>query len=336
MSKTYDIALCDATSMAAEALIKLLEEKNFPLGIVYPLSDLADSGSVIEFREEELDVLTESGFEFTDVDLVFVPAGSQVDDAIVPRAIEAGCMVIDGSRDAAEQYNSVMFMPGFDETELETALMQKRIVIPSSPAAMLLPVLSPIHAQWGVDRVDITACQAVSTMGNPGVDELRKQTVQLLNGKPADNKIFPRRIAYNLIPEVGTIDGLGISSTEHLIEAELRLGLDVDDIDARSTCVTVPVFFGDSIAVSLDTERPVDLETLETTLASVDLICWFDAGDYPTVEQAAGSDQIMLGRVRKLPGREYSLNFWITADLVRLGALSTVTAAEILIKDFLK
>ena len=125
MSRTYDIAICDSTSLAGETLIRLLEEKDFPVGSFYPLSDGADSGSSVEFRGEEMDVTTESGFECTDVDLLFVPCGSSVKEMVLQQAMAAGCMVIDGSKGAAAMYGSLVALAGGDVDVLDHAVMQK-------------------------------------------------------------------------------------------------------------------------------------------------------------------------------------------------------------------
>ncbi|WP_263079781.1 Asd/ArgC dimerization domain-containing protein [Endozoicomonas sp. Mp262] len=336
MSRTYDIALCDTTSLAAKTLISLLEDKSFPIGTLYPLSDSADSGSTIDFHGEELDVLTESGFEFADADLAFIPAGSSINDQVIQQAIESGCMIIDGSRGAAEHYGAVLAMADMDRDSLEAAVMQKRVVIPSSPAALILPALKTISEIAAIERVDITACLAVSRAGDSGINELRKQTIELLNGKPVNAEAFTRRTAYNLIPEVGTIEASGQSSEECILDAEIRAGMEVDDLDIRSTCMIAPVFFGDSVTVSLDLDIPVDLDVIHDALGENNAINLFESTDYPTVEQAAGSDHIMLGRLRRQPGSDGALSFWVAADATRQGALQALLVAETLIKDFLR
>lgn len=336
MSRTYDIALCDATSLAGQTLIGLLQDEGFPVGVLYPLSDTAEKGATVAFHGEELDVLIASGFEFADADLLFIPAGGHGDEQQIQQAIESGCMIIDGRRGAAEQYGSVLAMDAMTPERLEAAFNQRRVVIPATPAALLLPVLQALSTVAAIERVDVTACQSVSREGDGGIMELRKQTIALLNGLPAEAGAFARRTAYNLVPQVGTMEPSGHSSEECILDAELRQGLCRDDLDIRSTCLVAPVFFGDSLAVSLDFDRAVNLDEVRQVLSSTALITLSMDGDYPTVEQAAGADGIMVGRLRTQPANTAALSFWLAADAVRQGALLAVQVAQALIKDFLR
>lgn len=335
MSKTYDIAICDATSLTGETLIRLLEDKKFPIGHFYPLSDIANKGAFVEFRGEEIDITTESGFECIDVDLLFVPCGSSVKETVLQQAVAAGCMVIDGSKGAAAIYGSLVASPCYDESLMDHASMQKRIIIPSSPAAVLLTTLSVINEIYAIDRINITAFQPASTAGHPGVDELRKQTVDLLNGKPVESTVFPDRIAYNLIPQKGNLDALGMTDEEVMIETEICTALNISGVDIRSTSIITPVFYGDCLSVTLDVEHRVDLDTIADALNNTQKIKIFQGSEYPTVANAAGSDEIMVGRLRSVPGKDTALSFWLVADGCRQSALAMISAAEILISTFL-
>ena len=200
---------------------------------------------------------------------------------------------------------------------------------------MLLTALRAINEVATIERIDITAFQSASSAGNAGIDELRKQTVDLLNGKPVEGNVFPGRIAYNLIPQAGNIDEFGMTADEVMIETEICSGLNVSGLDIRSTSVVAPVFYGDCLSVTLDTEHAVDGDSIIGALNNTGLIDVFQGNEYPTVEQAAGADEVMIGRVRTIPGRDNALSFWLAADGGRQGALSMVSVAEALIRDFL-
>ncbi|MDD7805187.1 MAG: Asd/ArgC dimerization domain-containing protein [Endozoicomonas sp. (ex Botrylloides leachii)] len=335
MSRTYDIAVCDSTSLGGETLIRLLEEKRFPIGRFYPLSDLADSGSSVKFFGEDLDVTTESAFECTDVDLVFIPCASTVKESFLQQAMAAECMVIDGSKGAAAVPGSLVVLSAKDEELLDHAFVKKRVVIPSSPAAIALSVLHTINDIVAIERIDITAFQSVASGGNAGIDELRKQTIDLLNGKPVQSNIFPDRIAYNLIPQLGSIDDRGITHEEVMIETEICSGLNITGLDIRSTSVVAPVFYGECLSVTLDTEYAVAISALIDALSDTVRVNIFQGSEYPTLEHAVGADKVMIGRLRAIPGRENAISFWLVADGDRQGALSMISVAERLIRYFL-
>lgn len=335
MNKPCDIAICDAGSLAGETLIRLFEEAILPAGNVYLLSDTAEKGATIELSGEEVDVLPAATFEFMDVDLVLIPVGGAISESVIRQALAANCMVIDGSLGAAGHSGAVVALPGLNEEALDVAVAQKRLVVPASPAAMALTALQAINDVSLINRVDMTACQSVSRQGNAGIDALRKQTVGLLNGKPVDHGIFPHRIAYNLIPQVGALTSEGISAEELMVETEIWAGLNDSGIDVRATCITVPVFYGDNLAVTVDLDGPVDITAVRSALDAVDRIDLYEGNDYPTVEQSASSDQILLGRLRAIPGNKESLSFWVSGDACRQGAIAIMAMAQRLIGDFL-
>ncbi len=335
MNKHYDIAICDACSLAGDALIRLFEKTALPAGNVYFLSDTAEKGATVELSGKEVDVLQAATFEFMDVDLVLIPVGAAISEWVIEQALAANCMVIDGSPGAAGHSGAVVALPGLNEEALDIAVVQKRLVVPASPAAMVLTTLQAINGVNMINRVDITACQSVSRHGNAGIDALRKQTIELLNGKPVDYGIFPQRIAYNLIPQVGALTPEGISAEELMVETEVWAGLNDGGIDVRATCIAAPVFYGDNLTVTLDLDSPVDIIAVRSALDAVNGIALYEGNEYPTVEQSVGNDNILLGRLRTLPGKEESLGFWVSGDSSYQGAIAVTTLAQRLIADFL-
>ena len=331
MTRTFTIAVSNANTLAGETLIQWLEERQFPAIKLYPLG--VSSEKTVEYLGEELELLDSASFSFTGVDVLFIPANTSRDADMMARAVEAGCLVIDASSGAAAQGHTLPVMPGINDYQLEEARLNRYVVLPSSPASLLLPVLKTLQNRYGLTRIHITACLSVAcTGGHEGVEALRTQTVQLLNGKPVETSAYPHRIAYNVLPQVGDIDEQGASEVEEQIRRELVAFLD-SEVDVRVTCSIVPVFFGDSLSVDIDSDQPMDLQDVADSLSDVQHHELMSAGAYPTAEEAAGQDEVQLGRLRQSSVYGTDLSFWLVADGVKRGAINAVHTAELLIKD---
>ena len=287
MTSTYEIAVSNAASLAGETLIKQLEERQFPVIKLHPLGINVDPEATIECLGEELDLVEAASMSFQNVDYLFIPANSPRDPELIKRAMDAGCVVIDGSAKAASQDQILPVLPGINDYHLADARMNRYVAFPSSPAAMLLPAVHAIQSRFGLNRMTVTACLSVANAGNEGVTELRTQTVQLLNGMPVDQKAYPHRIAYNLLPQVGEIDDEGVTSAEKHIKTELNALLH-NQVNARVTCMTVPVFFGDSMVVDLDTDEPMDVYEVQGLLEDLEAVEVTMGQEYATVEEVAG------------------------------------------------
>ncbi len=331
MYQTCDIALLDAASLTGESLLKSLEESVIEMGVFYPLSAEPEEEEVIEFQGDEIDVLNATTFNFADATLFFVPAGSKIDPEILNRARDAGCMVINGG---VSEVSPVL--PGLNEHLLAEQVEQREVAIPFSVAGLLLKLLKPVHESIGIDSVTIVASLSVSSAGKKAVEELRNQTIDLLSGKPASAELFPKRSAFNLIPQVGDLEVNGSTNSEIAIARELMAGLDCEDLRVSATCITAPVFFGDSLAVHLDLDKPVESATFARIIVETDNVEVLPPEELPTIETAAGQEKIQVGRIRQNPLHADQLSFWIAADGVRCNANNAVAVAEILLKDFLK
>ena len=333
MSRMLDVVVYDAGSLAGEALLEMLGERMFPVGNLYAVADPPEADEVVSFQGKDVDVVKASGFEFVDADVLFLPVGCHASDTLVTAAVAANCLVLDG-RMGSEA--GPMLLSGLHEEQIDEARSGKVAVIPSSSAAMLLPVLKPLEEEPGIDSVSVTAHLSVSGFGSDAVTELRKQTIDLLNGKPVSGGMFPQRVAFNLLPRVGEFDDQGLTGAEREIIRELALGLDSDDLRINPACVLVPVFFGDSLSVQLELDKAVDAGAVRELLAGVNGVELAGSGECPTVETVAGNDNIVVGRIRHLPDFPGQLALWLVADPVRRGAVHAIEVAEILLKDFLK
>lgn len=341
MNRMLDVVVYDAGCLAGEALLEMLGERAFPVGNLYAIADQPEADEVISFLGEDTNVLKASGFGFVDADVLFLPVGCKASDALVSAAVAANCLVLDGRVGSAA---GPMLLPSLRDSlrekyhagQIDEARSSKVAVIPSSSAAMLLPVLKPLEEALGIDSVSVTANLSVSGCGSGAITELRKQTIDLLSGKPVSGEIFPQRVAFNLLPQVGEFDDQGLTQAEREIIRELALGLGSDDLRINPTCVLVPVFFGDSLSVQLELDKTVDTDAVRELLSGIHGVELAGHGECPTVETVADNDNIIVGRIRHLPDFPGQLALWLVADPVRRGAVHAIDMAEILLKDFLK
>ncbi|AMO56855.1 hypothetical protein GZ77_02180 [Endozoicomonas montiporae] len=329
MNKLFDVVVYDAQSLNGEALLALLDERVFPVGNLYAIAQDPESDAAVSFQDQEVELLKAEGFEFIDADLLILPVGCKASDELVGRATEAGCFVMDGR--SGSQAGPLM-MSGINDDQIEAAREAKVAVVPSSPAALMLPVLKPLEEALGIDSVSVTVCQSVSGLGNDGINDLRKQTIELLNGKPVSGG----RMAFNLLPQVGELNSNGSTSVEQSMISELIEGLGSSDVRINPTCVRVPVFFGDSLSIQLELDKPAEADTVRELLADIQGVELTAGDDFPTVETVAGNDTIVVGRIRQQARFAGQLALWLVADPVRRAAMSTIDMAEILLKDFLK
>lgn len=333
MSKTFDIAVIGATGTVGETLVQLLEERGFPVATLHLLAGNASAGQAMAFRGKNLRVRELTGFDFAQVQLAFFAAGEEVARQYGAKAHAAGCSVIDLSG-GLEQ--ALPVVPEANAEALAGANAPYLLASPAPAATALAAVLAPLRSALGLRRITLTAALAVSSLGRAGVSELARQTTELLNMRPLEPQLFDRQIAFNLLARIGEEEG-GHAHLERRIAAELKQVLAVEGLKVAVTCCVAPVFFGDSLAVSLQTGEPVDLAAVAQRLERQPGIELVESGDYPTVVgDAVGQDELYVGRLRAGLDDPAELNLWIASDNVRKGsALNAVQIGELLIKHYL-
>ncbi|MGV8842768.1 MAG: aspartate-semialdehyde dehydrogenase [Pseudomonas sp.] len=336
MSQTFDIAVIGATGTVGETLVQLLEERKFPLGTLHLLASIESAGQSVLFKGKNLRVREVDEFDFSKVSMVFFAAGAAVTRSYAARAHAAGCALIDLSGGLpAEQAPAIV--PEANAELLAHLPTPHQVSSPSAAATALAAVLAPLRQVLALQRVTVTACLAVSSQGREGVIELARQTTELLNVRPIEPHFFDRQIAFNLLGQVGTADEQGHTVLERRLTDELKQVLAAPELKVAATCIQVPVFFGDSLSLSLQAQDPVDLIAVCAALEAAPGLEWVEAGDYPTVVgDAVGQDEIYVGRVRAGLDDPRQVNMWIAVDNARKGgALNAVQIAELLIKHHL-
>lgn len=329
MSTPLNIAIVGATGSVGEALVEILEERNFPVGELHLLASIESAGKALAFRGKNVRVREVEAFDFARVGLVFFAAGEAVSRSFAPRAVEAGCAIVD----LAGELAAPAVVP---EANAHLFLAKRQAVSPCSPAVAVAVALAPLRQQLAVRQVTVTACLAVSSLGREGVKELARQTAELLNARPLEPQFFDRQVAFNVLAQVGTPDTVGHLMLEKRMAGQLREALELPLLDVSATCVQVPVFFGDSLVLNVRAETPVDMGLIRAALSmapGLELV--EDIGDYPTaVGDAVGQDAVYAGRLRPGLSDPCEFNLWLTLDNVRKGAaLNAVQIAELLIKD---
>ncbi|MFK3800305.1 aspartate-semialdehyde dehydrogenase [Pseudomonas sp. NPDC088444] len=334
MGQSFDIAVIGATGTVGETIVQILEERDFPVGALHLLASAESAGSSVAYRGKNVRVREVDAFDFGKVQIAFFAAGPAVTRSFAPRATAAGCAVIDlsGGLPVEQAPNIVPEVNGDLLTRLSKPF---QVACPSSGATALAMVLGPLRGLLDVQRVSVTACLAVSSQGREGVSELARQTAELLNMRPLEPRVFDRQMAFNVLAQVGTPDAQGHVPLEKRMVSELRELLSLPLIKVGVSCIQVPVFFGDSLSVSVQTAAAFDLAAIAAALDSAEGIDLVDAGDYPTpVGDAVGQDAVYVGRLRGGIDDACELNFWVTSDNARKGAaLNAVQVAELLIKD---
>ncbi len=336
MTRSFDIAVIGATGSVGEALVQLLEERDFPVANLHVLASGESAGRSLAFKGKNLRVRTPEAFDFSTVRLVFFAATEAVTREYAEQARAAGCAVIDLAA-ALPSEQAPRLVPEVNPEILETLSAPYRVTSPSASAIAVAVALAAIAEHIEIQRLTVTACLAVSSRGRDGVAELARQTAELLNARPLEPRLFDQQIAFNLLAQVDMPDSAGHGVLEKRLASELKELLNVPQLKVSVTCVQAPVFFGDSLSVSLQTAAPVDLSAIGATLRTSATLEYVEQGEYPTVvSDAVGQDVVYVGRIRGGLDDPAELNMWITSDNVRKGAaLNAVQIAELLIKHYL-
>jgi aspartate-semialdehyde dehydrogenase len=340
MSKTYNVAVLGATGAVGETMLAMLDERKFPVGEVYALASSRSAGQQIEFGDGHLTVEDVAEFDFSKVQIGLFSAGASVSEIYGPIAAAADCVVVDNTSCFRYQDDIPLVVPEVNPEAI--ALHRNRGIIanPNCSTIQMLVALKPIHDAVGIERINVCTYQAVSGTGKQAIEELSSQSVTLLNGKPVTPKVYPKQIAFNVLPQIDVFMDNGYTKEEMKMVWETRKILGDDTIVVNPTAVRVPVFYGHSEAVHIETRDKISAEQALALLQKAPGVVVLDErkpGGYPTaVTEAAGNDPVYVGRVREDISHPRGLNLWVVSDNVRKGAaLNSLQIAEVLIHDYL-
>ncbi|MDD5392153.1 MAG: aspartate-semialdehyde dehydrogenase [Thiothrix sp.] len=340
MTKTYNIAVVGATSLVGEAILDVLAKRKFPFGKVYALEYQTDGEQDVDFGNKSLDVEELAGFDFSSVQIALFAASEEIAAEYVPLAVAAGCVVIDDSTCFRYDDDVPLVVPEVNPQAIAQYTQRGIIANPGSGVTQMLIVLKPLHDVATITRINVATYQSVSGSGRAGVEELAQQAAQLLNARPVEAKVYPKQIAFNLLPHIDVFLENGYTKEEMKMVWETRKVMGLPGIQVNPTAVRVPVFFGHSEAVHIETESQLTAVEARRILGSTPGIIVMDEhvpGGYPTpVTDAVRNDAVYVGRIREDISCPAGLNLWVVADNVRRGAaLNSVQIAEVLIRDYL-
>ncbi|WP_116363967.1 aspartate-semialdehyde dehydrogenase [Parahaliea mediterranea] len=340
MADSYDVAVVGATGAVGETMIEILEQRNFPVRNLYPLASSRSAGKTIKFKGKSVTVTDLAEFDFSKAQIGLFSAGGSISEEFAPKAAAAGCVVIDNTSHFRRDEDIPLVVPEVNPEALAQYTNRNIIANPNCSTIQMLVALKPIYDAVGIERINVCTYQAVSGTGKEAIEELAGQTARLLNGQDAECEVYPKQIAFNALPHIDTFQDNGYTREEMKMVWETQKIFGDDSIQVNPTCVRIPVFFGHSEAVHIETRDKISVEKVRELLAGADGVTLMDEradGGYPTaVTEAAGKDPVFVGRIREDISHPRGLNLWIVADNVRKGAaLNSVQIAESMIRTYL-
>ena len=335
MDKTFKVAVVGATGAVGEAMLSILAERDFPVGELVALASERSAGGKVKFGHRDIVVQDLATFDPAGVDIALFSAGGSVSKEYAPKFAAAGAVVIDNS--SAFRYDADVPLV-VSEVNPEAAAERPRGIIanPNCSTMQMLVALKPLHDAAGIERINVATYQSVSGGGRSAMEELGRQTARILSFQDPEPEKFPVQIAFNLIPQIDEFQDNGYTKEEMKLVWETRKILGDDTIQVNPTAVRVPVFFGHSEAVNIETREKLTADRARELLASAPGIEVVDdrvPGGYPTpVTHASGNDAVYVGRIREDLSHPRGLNLWIVSDNIRKGAaLNAVQLAELVV-----
>ncbi len=340
MNEKVNVAVVGATGEVGQAMLSILEQRDFPVAGLHVVASSRSAGKRIEFREEELVVEDLDSFDFSGIDIGLFSPGATVSNIHAPRAAAAGTVVIDNTSRFRYDADVPLVVPEVNPEAIGQYAGRGIIANPNCSTIQMVMALKPVYDAAGIERVNVATYQAVSGKGKKAIEELEQQTIALFNGKPVIPTEHPRQMAFNVLPQIDAFQDNGYTREEMKMVWETQKILDDETIQVNPTCVRVPVFYGHSEAVHIETKEKIpvgEVRTLLDDFPGVVVIDEREDGGYPTaVTEASGHDPVFVGRIREDLSHPRGINFWVVSDNIRKGAaLNSIQIAEYLLKRHL-
>ncbi|MBI5447754.1 MAG: aspartate-semialdehyde dehydrogenase [Gammaproteobacteria bacterium] len=339
MARQWDVAVVGATGAVGEAILEILAARQFPVGKLYPLASKRSTGNTLLFKNKPLLVQDLDEFDFSQVHLALFSAGGSVSAKYAPRAAAAGCVVIDNTAHFRYEPDVPLVISEVNPEAIEGYRERNIIANPNCSTMQMLVALKPLYDAVGISRINVATYQAVSGTGRAAIVELAEQSGKLLNGLPSEPHVYPKQIAFNVIPHIDLFQENGYTKEEMKMHWETQKILNDPLIAVNATAVRVPVFYGHAEAINIETRDKITAEQARKILSKAPGVIVMDervSGGYPTpATEASGEDAVFVGRIREDISHDHGLNLWVVSDNVRKGAaLNAVQIAETLLKDY--
>jgi aspartate-semialdehyde dehydrogenase len=339
VEKGYAVAVLGATGLVGDTMIKVLEERDFPVRELLPLASNRSLGKRVEFRGRGVPVIDVATFDFARAQIGLFSAGAEVSREYAPKAGAAGCVVIDNTSEFRYDQDIPLVVPEVNASAIGQYKNRGIIANPNCSTIQMVVALKPIYDAVGIERINVATYQSVSGAGKEAVEELAAQSAALLSGREAPPaELIAKQIAFNCVPQIDKFQDNGYTKEEMKMFWETQKILGDSSIRVNATTVRVPVFFGHSEAVHIETKRKITANEARELLRKAPGVTVMDErkpGGYPTAAlEAANHDTVYVGRIREDISYERGLNLWIVSDNIRKGAATnSVQIAEILVRD---
>jgi aspartate-semialdehyde dehydrogenase len=341
MSRAFRVAVVGATGLVGETMINVLSERKFPVSELHPLASNRSLGKNVQFGARSLPVQELAAFDFSRADIGLFSAGGSISAEFGPKAAAAGCIVIDNTSHFRYDEDIPLVVPEVNRHAIAQYRKRNIIANPNCSTIQMLVALKPIHDAAHIERINVATYQSVSGAGRAAVEELARQSADALSGRPIEPaRKIPKQIAFNCVPQIDQFQPNGYTKEEMKMYWETCKILEDPAIRVNATTVRVPVFFGHSEAVHIETQRKISAAEARALLQKAPGVTVLDEhipGGYPTaVTEAANHDTVYVGRIREDMSHERGLDLWIVSDNIRKGAATnSVQIAEILASEYL-
>ena len=337
--KKMNIAVAGATGAVGNQMIRCLEEMDFPVKALHLLASSRSVGRQLRFKGDLIDVKELKENSFKGVDIALFSAGGGTSEKFAPFAAKDGCVVVDNSSAWRMDPQVPLVVPEVNAHAIAQHTAKGIIANPNCSTIQMVVALNPIRQKYGIKRIVVSTYQAVSGTGKKAIDELFDQTRAMINFLDYETRVYPHRIAFNCLPHIDIFLDNGYTKEEMKMVNETRKIMEDDSIGVTATTVRVPVFFGHSESVNIETIEPVSAEDVKVLLENAPGVRVMDEpkkNRYPLATDAAGQDLTLVGRIRNDESVPNGINMWIVADNIRKGAATnTVQIAQILADQYL-
>ncbi|MBN1379638.1 MAG: aspartate-semialdehyde dehydrogenase [Gammaproteobacteria bacterium] len=340
MVKKINVAVVGATGAVGETMLSILAERKFPAEKIFAVASGRSAGKRVAYGKQMLTVQDLAEFDFSQTQIGLFSPGASVSAEYAPKAAAAGCIVIDNTSQFRYDDDIPLVVPEVNPEKISEHVNRGIIANPNCSTIQMLVALKPIYDAVGIERINVATYQAVSGTGKEAIEELAAQTTALLSGKAAEASVYPKQIAFNVLPHIDKFMDNGYTKEEMKMVWETRKIMGDDSIRVNPTTVRVPVFYGHSEAVHIETRDKISADAVRELLSKAEGVVVLDKradGGYPTaVTEGANTDPVYVGRIREDISHPRGINLWVVADNVRKGAaLNSIQIAEILLKKYM-
>lgn len=336
MTREFNVAVLGATGAVGETIIEILAERQFPVGTLFPLGSERSAGDRVSFQGKNVRVTNAADFDWSKADIALFSAGGSVSAHYAPLAADAGCVVIDNTSHFRNDADVPLIVPEVNASAVLEYRQRNIIANPNCSTIQMVVALKPIYDAVGIQRINVATYQSVSGAGKSGILELAGQTANVMNGQDVGCVKFSKQIAFNVLPQIDVFQENGYTREEMKMFWETQKIFSDPNILVNATAVRVPVFYGHSEAIHIETGQKITAEEAKSLLrVAPGVVLIEDDADYPTaVTEATKHDGVFVGRVREDISHPRGLDLWVVSDNIRKGAaLNAVQIAELLLEE---